>query len=374
MRNGMSLVEMANVLARQQEAKKDYTGPSRAMSMVPVPDQNEVAITFNVHDSGAYIPSDICHRQIGTFTGIPAQYYDRMRKEKPELLARNVTTWMRESDDARMLRTFEWYDEDRKNIVARDARAFLSGRYRPLDNAELFAAVFPLLQEDGIQVVSCDVTDTRFYVQAVNPRLETEVRKGDAVQAGICLRNSEVGHGALAIEPLVFRLVCLNGMISKDNTLRKFHVGGGRKGQVDEESGFYAYLSDDTRRVSDAALWMQVRDLTKAAMKEALFTQMVDRLREATEQVIDRPAEMIEVTSKRFGFTEAEQGSILHALIEGKDLTRYGLAQAITNHANNAITYDRAYDLEKFGGEIIELNQREWTTIVRETEKVAVAA
>lgn len=37
-----------------------------------------------------------------------------------------------------------------------------------------------------------------------------EVRKGDIVQAGVMISNSEVGLGAVSIQPLVYRLVCTN--------------------------------------------------------------------------------------------------------------------------------------------------------------------
>ena len=53
--------------------------------------------------------------------------------------------------------------------------------------------------------MSCEVTENRLYLKVVNHRLEMEVRKGDIVQAGVMISNSEVGLGAVSIQPLVLR-------------------------------------------------------------------------------------------------------------------------------------------------------------------------
>ncbi len=89
----------------------------------------------------------------------------------------------------------------------------MSDRFLRLDNFELAQAVLPVLGEmgEGVQIVSSEMTQTRMYIKAINRRLELEVNKGDVVQAGICISNSEVGLGSLKVEPLVYRLVCLNG-------------------------------------------------------------------------------------------------------------------------------------------------------------------
>ena len=38
------------------------------------------------------------------------------------------------------------------------------------------------------------------------------MRPGDVVQAGVSISNSETGRGAVSVCPLVYRLVCTNGM------------------------------------------------------------------------------------------------------------------------------------------------------------------
>ena len=53
-------------------------------------------------------------------------------------------------------------------------------------------------------------------MKVVNKKLKAEVAVGDAVQAGFVISNSEVGLGSVKIEPLIYRLVCKNGLVLKD--------------------------------------------------------------------------------------------------------------------------------------------------------------
>lgn len=129
-------------------------------------------------------------------------YYDKMLEEYPELLAQNVNAWFQREPAVRMVRTIDG-----------TARAFLSNRYRRIDNLDIAGIVLPVLQEmEGMHFESCQLTDSRMYIKVVNTRLEAEVVPGDIVQSGIIISNSEVGLGSVSIQPLVYRLVCSNGM------------------------------------------------------------------------------------------------------------------------------------------------------------------
>ena len=73
--------------------------------------------------------------------------------------------------------------------------------------------------------MSCEVTESHLYLKVVNKKLKAEVGIGDVVQAGFVVSNSEVGLGSLKVEPLIYRLVCKNGLIVKDFAQKKYHVG-----------------------------------------------------------------------------------------------------------------------------------------------------
>ncbi|MDD3537371.1 MAG: DUF932 domain-containing protein, partial [Eubacteriales bacterium] len=213
MKTGRNLQDLARELDRQREAKRDFIVTSDAMML------EDSAELFSLHrplPSGMrevtpYSMTELFHRQLGASLGIPAKYYDKMRGEYPELLAQNVNGWFRQAPSKHTIRTLDG-----------TARAFLSDRYRRIDNYAIAKATLPVIGEmPDAQVISCEITETRMYIKVVNPRLEAEVQTGDIVQAGIIISNSEVGLGSVSVMPLAYRLVCLNGMIVNDLGQRK---------------------------------------------------------------------------------------------------------------------------------------------------------
>src|SRR5205807_39039 len=135
----------------------------------------------------------------------------------------------------------------------------------------------------------------------------------DPVQAGVIIRDSEVGHGSLSVQPLVFRLVCLNGMIVAEAT-RHYHVGR----TVEGEDETRRVLSDATAKLDDQALFAKLGDVVKAAVSEAQFEQIVGQLRDsANGQTIEKPAEAVERLAKRFTLADTERESVLKHLTLG---------------------------------------------------------
>ena len=155
------------------------------------------------------------------------------------------------------------------------------------------------------------------YIKVVNPRLTTEVTPGDIVQSGILISNSEVGMGSLAIQPLVYRLVCSNGMIVNDAKTRKYHVGRGNEAGDD-----FTLYTTDTMKLDDMALMAKVRDTVRAVVDQTRFEKVVAMMRQAKDAKIvssNIPA-MIELAGTEFGFTKQEGTGILDHLIKGGDL------------------------------------------------------
>src|SRR3972149_2905678 len=216
MKTGRSLSEIAVELDRQQKSKRDFIADTRELELQFVSDPNNGQGDYDlkVNGHGEFSVTDHTHGQIATRLGIPKPYYDRLKAEAPVLLQENVQHWFQNKPERRLIRTLD-----------NGARAFLSDRYRPLDNYDLAQAVLPVLGEADVKFESVEVTDSRFYIKALFPKIEREVKRGDVVQSGIVISNSEVGLGALKVEPLVFRLVCLNGLISADYSQRKGHLG-----------------------------------------------------------------------------------------------------------------------------------------------------
>jgi len=342
MKQGRDIVELAKELERQQESKRDFIADTRALEMSN--DGIELG-GLNGYNCGI---SPLAHEQIGQRLGIPKKYYDKMKDESPDLLARNVNHWFRNTPERRMVRTMD----DR-------VRAFLSERYRPLDNLDMAEVVLPAIVGMECRIVSAELTDKRLYIKAVTQRIEAEVRPGDVVQAGIVVSNSEVGCGSVKVEPLIYRLVCSNGMIVPDYSLKKYHVGRGYGGEDVQE-----FYRDETRMADDKAFWMKVRDVVAGSLSQEIFTRIVNGMREAAgREITADPLKVVEMTRTRFGLTDNEKGQVLRHLITSGDLTVYGLSGAITRTSHDIPDYERATELERLGSEVITLPRREWETI-----------
>jgi hypothetical protein len=348
MKTGRTLQQLAAEIARRNAAKRDFIVSAEALGISD--DASAVTLTladgadFHSEDFGM---TDLFHRQIGSVFGIPAKYYDKMRAEYPSLLADNVNAWLGRADSRHTIRTLDG-----------TARAFLSDRYRRIDNYEIAQTVLPLIGEmPDARVESCDVTDHRMYLKVVNPRLEMDVIPGDTVQAGIVISNSEVGLGSVNVQPLVYRLVCSNGMVINDFGKRKYHVG-----RENEES--WELFSDETLQADDAAFMLKLADVVRSTIDTAKFSVIVDKLREsAAAKITSRLPDVVELTAKNYGFNQTEQDDILQHLIQGGDLSLYGLGNAVTRTASDVDSYDRATALETAGWQIVTMPPQLWTAI-----------
>lgn len=340
---GISINDLAREVQTQAAQKRDFIVSSN--SLLFCDDGAHMQFGLNGEDM-TYKLRPYAHQQFAEFTKIPRPYYDRMRQEAPELLAWNVNLWLDRAQNPRLVRT-----------LGDEARAFLSNGYRPLDNTDLFQHLLPVLADGGLEIMSTNLTETRLYIQARFPKVEGEVKVGDVVQSGVIIQNSEVGAGSIAIEPFTYRLVCKNGMILRDHGMRRSHVGK-RQGSLGTNEEFF---SNETKRVTDHAFWLQCRDTVKACIDPKTFNTMLDSMRRAAGVEIGRPQDAVEVVTKAYGFNEGEQGSILEHLAKGGDMSLWGLANAITRTAEDAKDYDRAIELEAIGGRAIELPARAFT-------------
>ena len=198
------------------------------------------------------------------------------------------------------------------------------------------------------------------YIKVVNPRLQQEVVPGDIVQAGVIISNSEVGLGSVNIQPLVYRLVCSNGMVVNDAATRRNHVG--RINSADENFLLY---SAETLAADDHAFMLKIQDTVRAAVDEANFSRVVGMMQEAATVKMNTAnvPEVVRLTSRDFGITDEEHPGVLQYLIEGKDLTLYGLANAVTRYSQDVASYDRATDLESIGYNILSMSAKRWNSI-----------
>ena len=360
MKQGKNIAELAAEIQRRANAKKDIVASTSKLQFIArgkdeAPDYRIFAgdLDFGINQ--------IAHQQIGGHVEIPRPYYDKMLTKAPGLLANNINTWFQKFPATRMVRSLDG-----------NARAFLSDRYRPLENEDLAEAVLPSLLELGLDIMSSEITDRRLYIKAVDPKVTRELKAAGAkfgdgghtivrcLAPAITISNSEVGDGSLSILGGTYDSWCSNLATFGERSMRKYHIGG-RHEVGGEET--YAMLSDNTRKLSDAALWATVKDVVRGAFNETAFNALVDKIEDTQTQKIDDPIKVVDLTSKRFRMSEGEGKSILKHLIEGADLSRFGLYNAVTRAAQDIESYDRATEFERIGAQVIELPASEWKSL-----------
>jgi len=392
-KNGRDIRELAAELQAIKEGSHDYLAMAPQLTM-----QADRTLRLG-NRIQPFAVRPYAHGQIAALAGIPKAYYDRMYTEAPDLLARNVNQWFAtdRAKDKQLIRT-----------VGTDVRAVLSDRFRALDNVDLAEAAIPELTERGAVVQSCELTETKFYLKATLPTLRRALgsnsplpvgaqlatyeeipnyaerkaenerrgfRVGDVVEAMLCLSNSEVGAGTLRIEWGTMTLACLNALIIPGDGYKRYHVG--RRAQHQDDDAVRALISDEARGAEDRAFWLKVRDLVRLAFNEERFNKHVAKLEGAqNDPIAGDLAEVVERVSERFSFSESMGSSVLKHLINGGQLNRYGLLQAVTRASADVDDYDTATDIERAGGEILELPRQDWlnlsgTRAVREVGAIA---
>lgn len=361
MKQGKSLVELAKTLQDIRDNSRDFLVPAKELAM-----RDDASLVFKNGQEHEYAPNRLAHGQLAGYTGIPRAYYEKLLDENKSLLANNVNHgFSKKSEQAnrgkpetRMVRTY------RDQI-----RAVLSSSYRRLDSFDLCNNVLPLLHEKQMTVDSSELTESRLYIKALMPKLQSEVKVGDPVQYGILITNSDVGAGAVRVEPLIYRLICKNGMVAS-TAIRKFHAGRNMAGNDVQE-----LFTDETHRLTDAAFWAQVKDIVTASMQPEIFEAEVNKLRQAAEQRItnfDIP-EVVELAMGSVGVSgEGVKENIIGYLANGADgagLTKWGLLNGFTYAAQSpAVNYDQSVELERAGAKILELSNRDWRRIAESTQ------
>ena len=354
MKQGTNFQTLAAKIDATSKSAEDYVVSGKNLRMT----YDGTDLMHNIPDLQPYAKiSDIAHDQLSGRLGIPRAYYRKMREENNQLLADNVNTWLDNSGEhmLRLINNHEFDDIEQGTF----ARAILSNRYRRIDNDQVIEGLMPKIAESEFEMQSCDLTPYNMFIKVSFPFAQAEVAKGDVVEAGVMIRNSEVGWGSCSVTLFIHRLVCTNGMVLPETIYqaRKYHSGA--RLNFDEHSR--EIISDRTRMIEDQAFLSSLHDVIDTARNPKTIENIAGSFREASEDVIEGEVkEVVERLSKRLLITSEEQDSVLEHLIRDGDLSRWGFANAVTRTAQDSKSYDRATELEKLGGNVIDMPSNEF--------------
>jgi hypothetical protein len=217
-----------------------------------------------------------------------------------------------------------------------EVAAVVSDRYAPLDVEELVMCVrdalvrFDLLQGVRVRGVASGMVDN---MRLILPGEQVALKPGDVSNVGLDISTSSFARSAIHISPMVWRLVCTNG-------LRSPH----RRGQLS-----FRHVGDKDR------LRAGIAEAIPSALAHArgLMTQWQKAVTFMVEDVARQIEQMRELTfAERKGFEEeVKREAQTSALPEHFPL--YSLVNALTATAKSALPA-RRLELEAFAGDVLE--------------------
>ena len=354
MKQGMTFDDVVAQVERDAQHRNDFFAPNNELRLSTEGSQSHL-----LTPQGEFTLRETAHLHLGEVTGIDRRYYQRLRHEAPALLAENVNHWLSLSGPKpRLVRALDT-----------DVRALASVRYATLDNDALLAAVEPVICDLGATLDSCYLDEEGLTLKLVTPKLQGEVKKGDVVQAGLLIRNSETRQGALAVQPLIFRLVCTNGLIlggASGRAASRRHVG--RDWRSDNEY-FGAVPENFERTAWEQGIWSQLQTNIREVISAEAFQGFLERLSATTKlQTTLEPEEVVE----RLGLLGPEyklgpelQAQVVgHIHADGYDGSLWSIVNGVTRAAQDVMTYEVSTGLEELGGRLSALNPREWERLV----------
>ena len=145
---------------------------------------------------------------LATRLGAPAEF---LRDQLPAPLQIATLNWLLAQVDRPVSATLRLRDDE--------VTAIVSQRYAALDPAEFVDTLrsalvsHGLLSEVRVQVVATGVTD---LLRLTLPSEQAAVKVGDVTALGIDVSTSCFGRSAVHVRPMLWRLVCTNGMRSTE--------------------------------------------------------------------------------------------------------------------------------------------------------------
>jgi hypothetical protein len=228
--------------------------------------------------------------------GLPIRY---LRKCPPALQAVNVNHWIQKFEENKD-KFNPWLVRTQSGQNSGIVRGLLSERYSPFDDHEIMNIIHQFL---GDSQANTDVKwwyrdDTGFHLRVVFDDLTTTIGTTpdgtpDVHKVGLHIENSEVGKKSLKITPLIWRLVCSNGM-----------MGWATDGDIFKQRHLYLKPHEMYGRVVEAiGNALKVGDAS------------IEKLVQAKETPVENPLDVIAKLSEKYKyskeFTEKAQGKFM---------------------------------------------------------------
>ena len=287
--------------------------------------------TNKIHILGtnlSYDLTDWAFSQACNSLGMPARYEKKLAGRMPAMVQQQFNYWKNELNKDVLLRTKD------NNI-----RGFLSTGYAPYNNENLVEQLHSMGNSYG-DPIACCLNDHIFHLRFVDSSEEYDAGQtvhqvGDILQKGVDVLNSEVGACSVVVTPMVYRLVCTNG-------LRTWS----RDEDFTGETKFRHYKKSEA----------DFQALVEKSMEEALKKngKMAERFITAKNFALDAdPNKIIEDLLKKDKATQKTIQRAKEEFLLEPEMNMYGIINSITAAAKGFEKIEDRVHLESYAGKVL---------------------
>lgn len=220
----MSLETLAALTKRDDATKEDILLPKKGLRFVPSTAEHQTGGPGNLLElRGKHFDfSPHAWRQFGRSMGFPSDYALKVNADERD---RMVAYWKKQDPDTMLL--FRVRDVPANGHLAQHTiRAVVPQDFSRFDNSFLVNSLGDILGPEHVlrsvdltdESLSLMITDKQLYdcvgTEEAVLRLSKIGTTNDPVATGLHIASSEVGAGPFAVDLVVFRLVCTNGVMS----------------------------------------------------------------------------------------------------------------------------------------------------------------
>lgn len=311
---------------------KDYLMNMSTVDRPLLGTNNELTLNTDV---GRLVFNDNAERQLAMFLGVPSPYLARIKASVPELYVDTIESLLRQKDGApRMIRTIDG-----------TARAVLSDSFARLDN-DIIGNALETIADSDLEIHGFNLDMNGMSLHLVNPKVEGEVMKGDVVQMGFHLKNSEVGLHAMQSDFRSFRLVCTNGMVvpMSQFKMRRVHSGASVLNTMARQERVPEYTVHDVAN--------QVQLLAENSTKPELLNNYISNMKELQAIVIEDAEATTEAIQNKYKLSNLQKDNIYSHYQRDNLSTRWGMVNAVTRTAQDQEVASESIKLETIGGDL----------------------
>jgi hypothetical protein len=188
----------------------------------------------------------------------------------------------------------------------------------------------------AFRVDHCHEENGNLHLSIMALDLGRDLEKGDTLNAGFFIQNSELGHFETLACTRIFRVVCENGALVECEEGQSLMIPTGKEPPANWQTKLQSVIA-------------------RSFDFERLHFDLA-RFRSTTEQMLVTPYEFLCHLAAQELITEEEQSGIQRAFMEAGDLTTYGIINAVTQVAHGLRAdhrWPRAFQMERLGGEIL---------------------